>query len=86
MLGCNVATDAFREFYRENTSPPPVSDYFINELNDTRTTLAQAREDRNRFMNDKKFFGADETSRFLLNKIGGLEINLSQLDCEVSSL
>jgi uncharacterized protein involved in exopolysaccharide biosynthesis len=85
MLGCNVATDAFREFYRENTSPPPVSDYFINELNDTRTTLAQAREDRNRFMNDKKFFGADETSRFLLNKIGGLEINLSQLDGEVSS-
>jgi len=36
-------------------------------------------------MNDKKFFGADETSRFLLNKIGGLETNLSQLDGDVSS-
>lgn len=84
-LGCNVVTDAFRDFYRETTSPPPVSDYFVNELNDTRAALAQAREDRNRFMNDKKFFGADETSRFLLTKIGGLETNLSQLDGEVSS-
>jgi len=84
-LGCNVATDAFREFYRENNAPPPVSDYFVNQLNDTRAELVQAREERNRFMNDKKFFGADETSRFLLNKIGGLETNLSQLDGDVSS-
>ncbi|HET6462556.1 MAG TPA: Wzz/FepE/Etk N-terminal domain-containing protein [Candidatus Krumholzibacteria bacterium] len=84
-LGCNVATDAFREFYRENNAPPPVSDYFVNQLNDTRAELAQAREERNRFMNSNKFFGADETSRFLLNKIGGLEVNLSQLEGDVSS-
>ncbi len=84
-LGCNVATDAFREFYRENNAPPPVSDYFVNQLNDTRAELVQARQERNSFMNDNKFFGADETSRFLLNKIGGLETNLSQLDGDVSS-
>jgi uncharacterized protein involved in exopolysaccharide biosynthesis len=84
-LGCNVVTAAFRDFYRQSNSPPPVSDYFVNQLNDTRTALAQAREERNRFMNDKKFFGADETSRFLLTKIGGLETNLSTLEGDVSS-
>jgi len=84
-LGCNVVTDAFREFYRESNSPPPVSDYFTHQLSDTRTELAQAREDRNRFMNEKKFFGADETSRFLLGKIGTLETNLTGLEGDVSS-
>jgi uncharacterized protein involved in exopolysaccharide biosynthesis len=84
-LGCNVVTIAFRDYYRKSNSPPPVSDYFVNQLNETRTALAQAREERNRFMNDKKFFGAEETSRFLLTKIGGLETNLSTLDGDVSS-
>jgi uncharacterized protein involved in exopolysaccharide biosynthesis len=84
-LGCNVATAAFATFYRESNSPPPVSDYFVNQLNDTRTALAQAREERNRFMNEKKFFGADETSRFLLTRIGGLETNLSTLEGDVSA-
>jgi uncharacterized protein involved in exopolysaccharide biosynthesis len=84
-LGCNVATAAFAAFYRESNSPPPVSDYFVNQLNDKRAELAQAREERNRFMNEKKFFGADETSRFLLTRIGGLETNLSTLEGDVSS-
>lgn len=84
-LGCNVVTGAFRDFYRESNSPPPVSDYFVHQLNDTRASLAQAREERNRFMNEKKFYGADETSRFLLNKIGALETSLTGLDGDVSS-
>ncbi|HKW13235.1 MAG TPA: Wzz/FepE/Etk N-terminal domain-containing protein [Candidatus Krumholzibacteria bacterium] len=84
-LGCNVVTNAFREFYRENNTPPPVSDYFTNQLSDTRSELAQARVERNKFMNEKKFFGADETSRFLLNKIGGLESNLSTLEGDLSA-
>jgi len=84
-LGCNVVTDAFREFYIKSNSPPPVSDYFVHQLTDTRASLAQAREERNRFMNDKKFFGADETSRFLLNKIGALEQSLTTLDGDVNA-
>jgi uncharacterized protein involved in exopolysaccharide biosynthesis len=84
-LGCNVVTGAFRAFYRESNSPPPVSDYFVNQLSDTRTALAQQREARNRFMNEKRFFGAEETSRFLLTKIGALETNLSTLNGDVSS-
>jgi len=84
-LGCNVVTNAFRDFYRESNSPPPVSDYFVNQLSDTRAALVQAREERNQFMNEKRFFGAEETSRFLLNKIGALETNLSTLNGDVSS-
>jgi uncharacterized protein involved in exopolysaccharide biosynthesis len=84
-LGCNVTTNAFRDFYRQSNSPPPVSDYFVQQLDDTRSALAQAREDRKQFMNDKKFFGADETSRFLLQKIATLETNLTTLDGDVNS-
>jgi uncharacterized protein involved in exopolysaccharide biosynthesis len=84
-LGCNVVTDAFRNFYRKSNTPPPVSDYFVNQLVDVRTRLVQSREERNRFMNEKKFFGAAETSRYLLNKISGLESSLTELDGDVSS-
>jgi uncharacterized protein involved in exopolysaccharide biosynthesis len=84
-LGCNVVTDAFREFYRKSNTPPPVSDYFVNELNDTRAALAQQREARNQYMNEKKFYGADETSRVLLNKISALEASLSSLNGDLSS-
>jgi len=36
-------------------------------------------------MNDAKFFGAEETSRFQLNKIGTLETRLTQLNGDISS-
>jgi uncharacterized protein involved in exopolysaccharide biosynthesis len=62
-----------------------VSDYFVNELNDTRAALAQQREARNQYMNEKKFYGADETSRVLLNKISALEASLSSLNGDLSS-
>jgi len=84
-LGCNVVTEAFQQFYRQHNSPPPVSDYFVNELETTRASLEQQRQARNTFMNEKKFFGTDETSRFILNKITALETTESSLNGDVSS-
>jgi uncharacterized protein involved in exopolysaccharide biosynthesis len=84
-LGCNVATEAFQAFYRQHYSPPPVSDYFVSELDNTRAELEQWRQARNQYMNEKKFFGAEQTSRFLLARIGGLEDRVSQINGDVSS-
>ncbi len=84
-LGCNVVTQAFQEYYRERKSPPALSDFFVAELADTRAQLELWRARRNEFMNREKFFGTDETSRFLLSKIGTLEARVSQLNGDVSS-
>jgi uncharacterized protein involved in exopolysaccharide biosynthesis len=84
-LGCNVVTEAFQAFYRQRNAPPPVSDYFVNELDNTRAELEAWRQRRNQYMNDTKFFGTEETSRFLLNKISAVEQNVSKLNGDVTS-
>jgi uncharacterized protein involved in exopolysaccharide biosynthesis len=84
-LACNVGTEAFQEFYRKHHEPAPVGDHIISGLQDTRAEIDQWRQARNQFMNEKKFFGTDETSRFLLSKIGTLEQKLSQLNGDISS-
>ncbi|HEX6790957.1 MAG TPA: Wzz/FepE/Etk N-terminal domain-containing protein [Candidatus Krumholzibacteria bacterium] len=84
-LGCNVATEAFQAFYRQHFAPPPVSDYFLNGLQNTRAELEQWRRARNDYMNQKKFYGTEETSRFLLSRIGNLEQSLSEINGDLSS-
>lgn len=84
-LACNVGTEAFQAFYRKHNAPAPVGDHIMSGLQDTRAELDQWRQTRNEFMNEKKFFGSSETSRFLLNKIASLETKLSQLNGDVSS-
>jgi polysaccharide biosynthesis transport protein len=84
-IGCAVATEAFREFYRKHNAPVPVGDHIMDGLSDTRAGLEQWRQARNQFMNEKKFFGSAETSRFLLNKIALLEQKLSSLNGDISS-
>jgi uncharacterized protein involved in exopolysaccharide biosynthesis len=84
-LGCNVATEAFQAFYRQHYAPPPVSDYFVDQMETTREALDEWRQRRNLYMNDTKFFGTEETSRFLLNKISVLEQKVSQINGDVGS-
>ena len=64
---------------------PKLADFFADEITDVRNELDTWRIRRNEFMNQEKFFGAEETSRFLLNKIGTLEQRLTQLTGDVSS-
>ena len=84
-LGCDAVTLAFRDYYRERKAPPKLADFFQDELTDVRTEIESWRTRRNQFMNDAKFFGAEETSRFQLNKIGSLESRLTQLNGDISS-
>jgi uncharacterized protein involved in exopolysaccharide biosynthesis len=84
-LGCDVVTSAFRDFYRQRKAPPGLADFFADEVADTRAELETWRVRRNDFMNREKFFGAEETSKFLLNKIGALEQRLTQLNGDISS-
>ncbi len=84
-IGCDAVTLAFRDYYRERKAPPKLTDFFVDEITDVRNELDTWRNKRNEFMNQEKFWGAEETSKFLLNKIGSLESRLSQLNGDVSS-
>jgi uncharacterized protein involved in exopolysaccharide biosynthesis len=84
-LGCNSVTLAFREYYRERKAPPVLTDFFVGELADTRAQLEVWRARRNEFLNQENFYGTEETSRFLLSKIGMLEQRLTQLNGDVTS-
>lgn len=84
-IGCDAVTVSFRDFYRERKAPPGLSDFFADEIEDVRTELDTWRDRRREFMNKEKFFGAEETSRFLLSKIAGLEVQLTELNGDVSS-
>ena len=84
-LGCDAVTLAFRDYYRERKTPPMLTDFFVGELADVRAELDVWRARRNQFLNQEKFFGTEETSKFLLNKIGQLESRLTQLNGDVSS-
>ncbi len=84
-IGCDAVTLAFKDYYRERKAPPLLADFFAGEIADVRTELDAWRQRRNDFMNKEKFFGADETSKFLLSKIGHLESRLSTLTGDISS-
>jgi len=84
-LGCEVVTIGYHDYYRQRKNPPELSDFFAEEIEDVRQELDTWRENRKKFMDEEKFFGTDETGRFLLNKITSLETRLSELNGEVSS-
>jgi uncharacterized protein involved in exopolysaccharide biosynthesis len=84
-IGCESVTLAFRDYYRERKAPPKLADFFAGEIADVRNELDAWRERRNEFMNKEKFFGGDEMSRFLLNKVGQLEGRLTQVNGDISS-
>jgi uncharacterized protein involved in exopolysaccharide biosynthesis len=84
-LGCEAVTLAFEEYYRERRTPPQLTDFFASELAGVRAELEDWRSRRQRFLNESKFFGADETSKFYLAKITSVETDLSSLNGEISS-
>jgi uncharacterized protein involved in exopolysaccharide biosynthesis len=84
-IGCDAVTLSFRDYYRERKAPPKLADFFSGEIADVRAELDAWRNRRNELMNRESFFGAEETSKFLLNKISGLETRVSQLNGDVSS-
>jgi len=84
-VGCDAVTIAFRDYYRERKAPPVLTDFFAGEVEDIRVELEAWRTRRNEFMNREKFYGAEETSKFLLNKVGVLEQRLTSLNGDISS-
>ena len=85
-LGCAVTTAAFKEFYEEVKSPPELQDFFAEELTSVREDLDHWRTRKQNFLNESQFYGTDETSRFLLNRITVLESNLTEINGDISSL
>jgi len=84
-LGCEVTTLAYHDYYRQRKNPPELADFFAGEIADVRSELQEWRAKRQRFMDDERFYGGEETSRFLLNKLTTLEDRESKLTGDISS-
>ncbi len=84
-LGCQAVTIGYHDFYRKRKNPPELSDFFVAEIVDVRDELDDWRMRRQRFMDEERYYGSTETSRFLLNRITSLEQRLSDLNGDVSS-
>jgi succinoglycan biosynthesis transport protein ExoP len=78
-------TIGYHDFYRQRKNPPALSDFFAEEIDDVRAGLDNWRMKRQQFMDESKFYGSTETSRFLLNRMTGLEERLSTLNGDISS-
>jgi uncharacterized protein involved in exopolysaccharide biosynthesis len=83
-LGCQVMTTSFQDYYRERRTPPALEDFFAEEIADVRSQLEHWETKRNEFLNQEKFFGMYEESRYLLTQIGIMEQRMIDLDSEVS--
>ena len=78
-LGCEAMTQGFVAYYRDQRMAPELSDFFAEEIVDVRTELDHWEVKRNDFLNQEKFFGLAQESRFLLSKISRLETQLLQM-------
>jgi succinoglycan biosynthesis transport protein ExoP len=84
-LGCQAMTMSFQEYYRQRKSPPALSDFFADEITDVRSELDYWENKRNEFLNDEKFFGMFEESRYLLTQIGNMEERMVELESDISA-
>jgi uncharacterized protein involved in exopolysaccharide biosynthesis len=73
-LGCAAITQAYAQYYKQKKAPPELTDFFAREMQDVQIELAHWRQKKNDFLNKEKFFGMDEEGRFLLQKMGNLEM------------
>lgn len=83
-LGCQAMTLAFQEYYSSRSALPPLTDFFVAEINDVRAELESLRTQRNEFMNREKYFGSGDESRFYLTKIERIESKLTDLNNEIT--
>jgi uncharacterized protein involved in exopolysaccharide biosynthesis len=84
-LGCAAITWAYARYYKQKKAPPELTDFFAQEMNDIQTELAHWRQKKNDFLNKEKFFGMDKEGGFLLNKLGNLELQFSEVSSEVAA-
>lgn len=84
-LGCAAITHAYAQYYKQKKAPPELTDFFAREMQDIQVELAHWRQKKNEFLNKEKFFGMDEEGRFLLNKMGSLELQAANSSSDVAA-
>jgi uncharacterized protein involved in exopolysaccharide biosynthesis len=84
-LGCAAITWAYARYYKQKKAPPELTDYFAQEMQDINTELAHWRQKKNDFLNKEKFFGMDKEGGFLLSKLGNIELQLNELNTDVTA-
>jgi uncharacterized protein involved in exopolysaccharide biosynthesis len=85
VIGCNAMTEAFKEYYRTKGGAPPHLDaFFDKEITELGMELERWRTKRNDFLNREDFFGMTEESRFHLNKLSNLELQLASTKSDYS--
>jgi uncharacterized protein involved in exopolysaccharide biosynthesis len=84
-LGCQSVTLGYYDYYRERKNPPMLKDFFAAEIADVRSDLEDWRQRREAYMDSSRFYGSEETGRFLLGKVSQLEQRLSVVNGDISS-
>jgi uncharacterized protein involved in exopolysaccharide biosynthesis len=84
-IGCGAIMTAYREYYRKQSAPPAVSDFFAREIQAVTEQLDTWRKKKAEFLNKENYFGLAEESRFQMGKLGNLEKALSDLEDGISS-
>lgn len=84
-LGCKAVTTAYVEYFRENTAPPAVTDFFEAKLGEVFAELSMWREKKSEFLNREDYIGMQEDSRHLMGKLSRLEMNLADVNTDLSS-
>ncbi len=84
-LGCAAVTQAYVTYYREATAPPPVTDFFVSEVDDALAELTRWRQRKSDFLNREQFMGAQEESSHLTFKLSRLETDVADMAGELSA-
>jgi uncharacterized protein involved in exopolysaccharide biosynthesis len=83
-LGCEAMTLSFRDYYLKQKAPPVLEDFFTSQIDDVQSELEHWQARRNQFLNEEKFFGITEESRYVLGQLAGLKQELVDVDADIS--
>jgi uncharacterized protein involved in exopolysaccharide biosynthesis len=84
-LGCKAVMTAYMDYYKRQTAPPAVTDFFDSEIDDALDELTTWRTRKSEFLNREDFLGAGTESNHQLYKLTRLQVTLSSQSGDLES-
>jgi uncharacterized protein involved in exopolysaccharide biosynthesis len=84
VVGCIAATEAFKQYYREQSAPPAVRDYFDTGIELALVELERWRVKKSKFLEENDYLGLDEESRHQMQRLSHIEMNLAECNADLS--
>jgi uncharacterized protein involved in exopolysaccharide biosynthesis len=84
-IGCTAVTNAYIEYYKKATAPPPVDDFFDSEIDLALAELTEWRQKKSEFLNRQEYIGVQEEGSHQMYKLSRLETILADVASEMSA-